>query len=124
MATSKGRRGATSGDSNASSASENDVSQPTRSRRKRSGGATKRREKNEPGQYQKRGDEPDFESASDDDLMPASASGLAPRTMESAFDDDDLDADALYEYEMDEGDGDIDWDDSIPARGGGKSPDK
>jgi hypothetical protein len=63
-------------------------------------GVNRRRAKNEPVQYQK------------------------PRSMDSEFADDDLDADALYEYAIDEGDGDIEWDDSIPPRGGGKSADR
>jgi hypothetical protein len=44
--------------------------------------------------------------------------------MESVFDDDDMADDPADAYDIDEGDGDIDWDDSIPARGGGKRPDR
>jgi hypothetical protein len=104
---------------------------PQRSRDNRTGSKTSvdgtpaRRGKNEPGHYQSRDDDADSTSNSgNDDPIETIASASKSRNMESVFDDEDMTDDPADAYDIDEGDGDIDWDDSMPARGGGKSPDR
>jgi hypothetical protein len=115
-----------SGENTSTPTKARDSQQRGRNTRSGDGASTQRRGKNQPGQYQKRDDEESSLNASENDAGTGQTNvrGSASGNMESAFDDEDMEGGALDDYETDEGDGDIDWDDSVPPRGGGKGPDR
>lgn len=84
-----------------------------------------RRGKNEPGRYTQREEAMESGPAA---VVADSASAPSTSTpsgrMETAFNDEDMIDDEILDYDTDEGDGDIDWDDSVPPRGGGKRADE
>lgn len=98
------------------------LSRNNRTGSKTSGEKAQRRRPNDPGRYPERDDQ-SIEREREEDTTGPYAS-RKNTNMETAFDDEDIADEGPVDKGADEGDGDIDWDDSMPARGGGKRPDE